>query len=127
KLVDFGLAKFTQDPALTRPDELVGSVSYMAPEVVRGEPASPSSDAFALGMVALEALLGTCPVTGPTDAAAARLAKGEVPRAQALVPKAPAALVAVVDGLLEPSSERRMTLALARASLFPLGTQAQGA
>jgi serine/threonine-protein kinase len=60
KLVDFGLAKargvFTT--RLTATGVFVGTLGYIAPEVQRGEEASPASDQFSLGVVFYEALTG---------------------------------------------------------------------
>src|SRR5262245_3914333 len=59
KLLDFGLAlhRGTGDPG-----EFAGTPLYMAPEILRGEAASAQSDLYALGMVAYEMLLGSCPL-----------------------------------------------------------------
>ncbi len=71
KILDFGLAKAQPssgaiDPATatataTQPGLLVGTVGYMAPEQVSGEPASPRSDLFALGCILYELLTGRRP------------------------------------------------------------------
>jgi len=70
KILDFGLARDTSaDSALTRlesptmapattPGTVLGTVGYMAPEQVRGEPADQRSDIFALGCVLYEMLTG---------------------------------------------------------------------
>jgi serine/threonine protein kinase len=63
-LADFGLAKASAYSALTRPGQVVGTLAYMAPELIRGEPASPASDLYALGCVAFEALAGVPPFAG---------------------------------------------------------------
>jgi serine/threonine protein kinase len=70
KILDFGLAKLAQPHALgvgenastlahdTRPGAIMGTVGYMAPEQVRGEPADHRSDIFALGAILYEMLSG---------------------------------------------------------------------
>jgi serine/threonine protein kinase len=60
-LTDFGLAKGRAYTALTRPGQALGTLDYMAPELVRGEPATPSSDIYALGCVIFECLTGAPP------------------------------------------------------------------
>jgi serine/threonine protein kinase len=60
-LGDFGLSKGRGYTALTRPGQMVGTIDYIAPEVVRGEPATPASDIYALGCVAYECLTGHPP------------------------------------------------------------------
>ncbi|MFN3168970.1 MAG: protein kinase domain-containing protein [Phycisphaeraceae bacterium] len=54
KLADFGLASLIADQQSLD----LGSVRYMAPEVLQGEPASPKSDLYSLGMIAYEMLAG---------------------------------------------------------------------
>jgi hypothetical protein len=71
KILDFGLAKLTEpggeDSGLslaatahraTMPGTVLGTVGYMAPEQVRGEPADSRADVFAFGAVAYEMLSG---------------------------------------------------------------------
>jgi serine/threonine-protein kinase len=63
-LADFGLAKSILYSALTRPGQVLGTLAYMAPELIRGEPASTASDIYALGCVTFECLAGTPPFGG---------------------------------------------------------------
>ncbi|MGE5274362.1 MAG: protein kinase domain-containing protein [Verrucomicrobiota bacterium] len=60
-LTDFGLAKGRGYTALTRPSEVVGTLDYLAPEIVRGEAATAESDVYALGCVVFECLAGQPP------------------------------------------------------------------
>lgn len=65
-LADFGLAKATNTPSdLTRTGCLIGTPSYIAPELLE-EPASASSDIYALGVVLYEMLTGAPPFAGET-------------------------------------------------------------
>ncbi|MBC7794588.1 MAG: serine/threonine protein kinase, partial [Clostridia bacterium] len=57
-LTDFGAGRFLEDG--TSSSSLVGSLAYMAPEAL-GRNAGAASDQYALGVVALEALLGKLP------------------------------------------------------------------
>ena len=57
-ITDFGLAKDTQGSLLTLPGQALGSMDYMAPEQIRGEPVSAESDIYALGCVMYECLCG---------------------------------------------------------------------
>jgi serine/threonine protein kinase len=60
-LTDFGLAKGAAYTVLTRPGQVLGTLDYLAPELVRGEQATPASDLYALGCVAFECLAGKPP------------------------------------------------------------------
>lgn len=66
-LTDFGIAKVTDADALTQHDRVMGTPQYMAPEQVRGEPAGPAADVWALGVLLHEALTGARPFQGETD------------------------------------------------------------
>ena len=60
-LTDFGLAKGVAYTVLTRPGQVMGTLDYLAPELIRGEEATPASDVYALGCVAFECLTGQPP------------------------------------------------------------------
>ncbi|OFV96903.1 MAG: hypothetical protein A3H94_03315 [Acidobacteria bacterium RIFCSPLOWO2_02_FULL_60_20] len=62
KLIDFGIAavRDSQVVAQSLPSKVVGTLSYMAPEQVMGK-GSPSSDIYALGVIAFEMLTGQRP------------------------------------------------------------------
>lgn len=60
-LTDFGLAKGRAYTVLTRPGQVMGTLDYLAPELIRGQPATPSTDLYALGCVAFECAAGNPP------------------------------------------------------------------
>jgi serine/threonine-protein kinase len=60
-ITDFGLAKDSQGSVLTRPGQALGSLDYMAPEQIRGEPVAGSADVYALACVMVECLTGSPP------------------------------------------------------------------
>jgi serine/threonine-protein kinase len=94
-LTDFGIARATNDPAhLTRTGLVVGTATYLSPEQASGQPTTPASDVYALGVVTYECLTGTPPFTGdnPVQVAVAHL-RDEVPPLPADVPAGVAALV----------------------------------
>lgn len=85
KLLDFGLA-LLDDAAyvrLTQRGIVVGTAEYLAPEIARGAPATPSSDIYSLASVAYELLAGRPPFDGnPLDILASK-ARDAPPRLDA--------------------------------------------
>jgi tRNA A-37 threonylcarbamoyl transferase component Bud32 len=82
KILDFGLAKQLQQPchieaaaltqtmlAQTAPGFRGGTIAYMAPEQLEGEPADARTDIYALGLVLFEMATGVHPFRGVTLAA----------------------------------------------------------
>jgi serine/threonine protein kinase len=61
KLMDFGIAKSTDDMSLTRPGTTMGSVYYMSPEQVRGGTVDARSDIYSFGVTLYEVLTGRKP------------------------------------------------------------------
>src|SRR5262245_28847010 len=81
KILDCGLAKLTQPQAQagpsaegptltagTEPGSVMGTVGYMSPEQVRGQPADHRSDIFSFGAVVYEMLAGKRPFSGASPA-----------------------------------------------------------
>ncbi|MGI8702917.1 MAG: protein kinase domain-containing protein [Candidatus Limnocylindrales bacterium] len=64
KLADFGLVRGEASLRLTATGMTLGTLAYLAPEVLAGQPATPSSDVYALGVVAYETLTGRLPFAG---------------------------------------------------------------
>ena len=67
KLTDFGIARLSHGPALTRQASLLGTPEYMAPEVANSGPATPAADLYAIGIVLYEMLAGRTPFAGEDD------------------------------------------------------------
>jgi eukaryotic-like serine/threonine-protein kinase len=61
KLMDFGIAKSTEDIQLTRPGTTMGSVYYMSPEQVQGGPIDARSDIYSFGVTLYEMFTGRKP------------------------------------------------------------------
>jgi hypothetical protein len=57
-LTDFGIAQPEDATQLTGTGQVIGTLKYMAPEVLAGKPATERSDLYALGVVLQEALAG---------------------------------------------------------------------
>ncbi len=76
-LTDFGLARGVADTVLTAPGRVVGTLDYLAPEVIRGQPAGPPADIYALGCLLYECVCGAPPFGSRpfAEAAAAHLSE----------------------------------------------------
>src|SRR5688572_21566443 len=66
KLADFGVAKATMLADLTREGVRKGKYAYMSPEQVAGDPLTPRSDHFGLGVTLMELLAGRRPYDADT-------------------------------------------------------------
>ena len=137
KILDFGLVKLMHPrmpggdqvgvdehaPTLpvtpTEPGRILGTVGYMAPEQVRGEPGDHRSDIFSFGVILYEMLAGRQPFRGdsPIETLNAIL-KEEPPDLDPA--RAPAGLDRVVRHCLEKSPDERFQSA--RDLAFGLGS-----
>jgi eukaryotic-like serine/threonine-protein kinase len=124
KITDFGIAYAAGSAPVTRQGTLIGTPAYLAPERVAGQPATPASDLYSLGILAHECLTGTRPYEGtPTEIA---LAHGQraLPPLPGHVPSAVADFVADLtarDPAARPASAR---VASARAARLRDGLDA---
>jgi tRNA A-37 threonylcarbamoyl transferase component Bud32 len=80
RVADFGIASAAGLDSLTAAGTILGTAGYLSPEQARGEPATPASDLYALGVVAFELLTGRRPfeADSPTAEAASHV-HAEVP------------------------------------------------
>lgn len=70
-ITDFGIARMRHHESLTATGQVMGTAHYLAPEVARGETATPQSDLYALGVVGYECLAGWRPFDGKNQIAVA--------------------------------------------------------
>jgi serine/threonine protein kinase len=68
-LADFGLIKAPDEARLTGTGQFIGTIDYVAPEQIQGDPATPASDCYALTGVLYECLTGEVPFPKPSEAA----------------------------------------------------------
>lgn len=115
-LLDFGLARGTRHSTLTRPQTLLGTLPYMAPEQFRGEEAAASADAWALGVVCVEMLTGHLPWRGATTIEMA-VEVGAFRGWADYPPIMPPAWNLLVRALLDPDATRRPGLRTWAASV----------
>ena len=132
KILDFGLAKLApaeealDQSAETATGAALGTVGYMAPEVLRGQPADARSDLFSIGAVLYEMVCGRRPFSGgtPAETVAQALQSDPAPMPR----EVPAPLQRIVRRCLEKRPEDRFQsahdLALALEALHELPARA---
>ena len=130
KVTDFGIARAlaTIHPG-ERSDVVWGSPQYFSPEQAAGEPPSPASDVYSLGIVLYELLTGSLPFVAATAQDLARMHLDAYPHPiREYLPDIPETLEQIVDKVLskEPSARYRTADQLGRV-LMRFGTQAQPA
>ena len=123
KILDFGLAKLRRPlkPALpadgaaaetatvsTAAGLLVGTVNYMAPEQLEGEPADERTDIYSLGLVLYEMATGSNPFLGKTPTSTiANILKLDAPPVRDHNPIAPPELDRILRKCLRKGREER--------------------
>ena len=144
RLLDFGLATSDVNSAalhadaaaptvaltggLTVPGMIVGTVAYMSPEQVQGQPADARSDVFSLGIVLYELAAGRRPFVGTDPVSVLAAILRETPECcDAVNPEIPGRLAAIIHRCLEKSpSERHPDAAALHAELVALREWARG-
>ncbi len=103
KLIDFGALRLSTGnthPA-SRKEDLVGKFSYMAPEQVRGVPASRRTDMYSVGEVLYEYLTGVRPYEAPDEASLLhKVSRGEIIDPAKLAPHLPDELLEILRRVL---------------------------
>jgi eukaryotic-like serine/threonine-protein kinase len=121
KILDFGLAKLVHDEpspqgqadslmstAMTDVGRVMGTVGYMAPEQVRGEPVDHRADIFALGCVLYETIAGSAPFHRDSAVESmAAIVREELPALPREIAAESPALVALLRRCVEKSPDER--------------------
>ena len=104
-LMDFGVGRELADGAVTN---VAGTPLYLAPEILRGQPATVSTDVYAIGVLLFHILTGSFPVRAKLVAELQR-AHETGNRQSLLAARAdvPANLAAVIDRAVDPDPARR--------------------
>jgi serine/threonine-protein kinase len=122
-LADFGLIKAPAEAArLTGTGQFIGTIDYVAPEQIQGEPASAASDIYALAGVLYECLTGEVPFPKPNEAATLHAhVIAPPPKVTDLRPELPPAIDDVIargmakDPMARPPSATELMLVASRA------------
>ena len=120
KVADFGLAHALAEARITQaPGTVTGTVQYLAPEQIRGEPADPRTDLYAAGIVTYELLTGQVPFNAETSLAVAYKHLSEpVPAPSEWAPDVPEKLARIVlSATAKDPEERPASAADMRADL----------
>ncbi len=108
KVIDFGIAKARGSLSTTREGNIKGSIAYMSPEQLRGEPLDGRSDLFTIGSVLYELLTGERAFNGDDDPAIMyRVLTHDPPPATEKRAEVPAALSAVLTKAMSKQRDER--------------------
>jgi len=108
KLLDFGISKADHSPRLTRSGDVVGTLLYLAPEQLRGEPANYQTDLWSLGVSLYQMVTGKSPY-GPVKLADLpdKIINADYLEPAALQPRLPSGLIAIIDRCLKKDPQER--------------------
>ena len=113
KLIDFGVAKVLELQRLTLTGQVVGTVSYMAPEQITGKPVDIRADIYAIGVILHGALHGRPSFPRETHLAMRAIIEGAAPPLTGV--PAPVAAVIAKAMAIEPRERHSSAKKLARA------------
>ncbi len=112
KILDFGLARLVTSE-LTRSNVMLGTISYMAPEQLRGEKSDHRADIFSLGVLFYEIFGGKKPFQSDSFASTMFKILEEVPEPLgALNPDLPIELIAIIERAMSKPRDERYQLTL---------------
>jgi predicted Ser/Thr protein kinase len=117
RLLDFGLARLPDSETLTAAGDVPGTLAYIAPERLHGEPANPAGDIWSVGVLLYEALAGRHPFWRPSLAETADAIAQGAPPLDTERPDLPAPLRAAVDRALALDPAKRPSAAKLAALL----------
>jgi TolB-like protein/Tfp pilus assembly protein PilF len=110
KILDFGLAK-SRDQSMTASGIVMGTIAYMSPEQMLGEPVDGRADLWSLGLMLVEMLTGSHPASG--DHASGALARRiEARHPGTMTPQVGPALTQLVERLTRRDAAERYQTAV---------------
>ena len=112
RLLDFGLARIADAHTLTARGDVPGTLAYIAPERLAGEPGGAPGDVWSVGVLLWEALTGQHPFWRSSPIETARAIEAGAPSLAVSRPDLPAEVVAAVDGALAREPAARPPAAL---------------
>jgi len=108
KIADFGIARAGGASGLTEAGTVMGTAAYISPEQARGEPATPTSDVYAFGVILFRMLTGRLPFSSPDAIALAAMHRDLLaPPVSELRPGAPPLLESLAAAALAKSPADR--------------------
>lgn len=108
KLMDFGIAKVSDAAKLTQVSRVIGTIEFLAPELIEGKDPSQASDIYAVGVTMYELLTGKLPFAGKSDYMLMQdIVKEKPPVMQQLNSAIPKKLSEIVLKSLEKKPEKR--------------------
>lgn len=108
KITDFGLAKATSQKTLSATGMLLGTASYLAPEMIEDNISSPQSDLYSLGIVGWEMLTGHTPFSSANPVTVVfKHVHDDVPTLESVDPRIPHPVSEFIAFLVERDPRRR--------------------
>ncbi|HVB22165.1 MAG TPA: bifunctional serine/threonine protein kinase/MFS transporter [Ktedonobacteraceae bacterium] len=122
-LSDFGIAIVAQSSRLQSTQDVIGTVSYMAPEQIQAHP-RPASDQYSLGIIVYEWLCGSVPFVGSFAEVAVKHTVAPVPSLRERISSISPAVEQVVMTALQKDPHSRFSTVGAFANAFEQASHA---